>query len=74
MCVNFCATLLMKNLTIVECEYDDLCSIFFHEKRKLCSLPLKRKGLTIIFQLEFTSTLHIEQNNFQKETDFIFLF
>ena len=42
---------------------------FFHEKRKLCSLPLKRKGLTIIFQLKFTSTtlpLHKEQNNFHK--------
>ena len=42
---------------------------FSREKEIVFLTPLKRKGLTIIFQLKFTSTplpLHKEQNNFHK--------
>ena len=50
---------------------------FSREKEIVFLTPLKRKGLTIIFQLKFTSTtlpLHKEQNNFNKRQIFNFIF
>ena len=49
---EFFATLLMKNLTIVECEYDDLCSIFFTRKGNCVPYPSKKKRPYYHFSIE----------------------